>query len=410
MVSYNQYKIRSNFSTKFPYLLDLITTKLFFSGIRKIKNPEKILIIRNDHIGDMALATPVWRELKKCFPNSRITVLADPINKILIEKDSNVDEIIDIGLFWRKKNLKSLLNYLKILRKIRKERFDVGIDLRRSWLNIFLFLFLGKVKARVSYYNINGGKAFLTHPIFYDKKINVINENINLIEKSFNLKLENNIPKIYTSKEDNKDVQNFLNKNKLKKYILIAPGATIDSKQWPKEKYTQFIEKFLKKYKNIKILIAGGPDEKELVERLARINKKMCLPVVAFNLRQFSILCGKSELFIGNDGGADAIAWIGGAKNILLNGPVDMSIHLPLKNTITIHHILSCYPCDWSGPCPLKEKTGTGCIDPITVEEVLEATEKMLKSKKGEIPNEYWHAEGDGELIKSPAERFIFHY
>src|SRR3989344_6272377 len=203
MVSYNQYKIRSNFSTKFPYLLDLITTKLFFSGIRKIKNPEKILIIRNDHIGDMALATPVWRELKKCFPNSRITVLADPINKILIEKDSNVDEIIDIGLFWRKKNLKSLLNYLKILRKIRKERFDVGIDLRRSWLNIFLFLFLGKVKARVSYYNINGGKAFLTHPIFYDKKINVINENINLIEKSFNLKLENNIPKIYTSKEDN---------------------------------------------------------------------------------------------------------------------------------------------------------------------------------------------------------------
>ncbi|MBS3098788.1 glycosyltransferase family 9 protein [Candidatus Pacearchaeota archaeon] len=389
MLKQKEYRIRSKFGTKFPYIFDLVTTKIFLSRKNRIKNPKKILIIRNDHIGDMALATPVWAELKRSFPKSKITVLADPINQVLIEKDPNVDEIIDIGLIWRKREIKSLIKYLKTLKKIRKENFDVGIDLRRSWLNILLFLFFGNVKSRVSYYNINGGKAFLTHPIFYSKKINVIEENLELLEKSAHIKIKERMPRIYVDKNDELEVEKFLKENKLRNYIIISPGATISSKQWPERNFAGVIKWFLKKYPKNKIVLTGGPDEKELIERLFRIDEKKCFKLIAFNLRKFSIICRQSKLFIGNDGGADAIAWIAGARNILLNGPVDMNIHLPLERTITIHHIMPCYPCDWSGPCPLKEKTGAGCIDQITEEEVKFAIEKIMCNEK-KVFNEYW--------------------
>jgi len=376
MNSYQDYRIKFQTNSLKSYIFDRVTSLFIKSKWHQIKNPKKILIVRNDHIGDMALSTPVFRELKRAFPKSKITVLANPASKVLIEKDPNVDEILEIDLFWRRKNYKAFKDYKKILKKLKEENFDVGIALRKSKLAILFFLYLPKIKSRITYYNVNGGKAFLTHPIYYDRKINVVNELIQLLNKTFNLNIQNFWPHISTDKVDEAEVNDFIKQNKLGKYIILCPGATVIKKKWPEKKYAELIRMFHKKYPKHKIVIAGGPDEKDLLENLSSVEKSVCLPTPGFNLRKFSILTKKAEAVVANNGGVRDIAWLSGAKVVALESQLNLEINVSLKNTITIHQIPNGFDKNSK-----ESYWQQGRIEAISAEETMKAVEELMQKK-----------------------------
>ncbi len=382
MIDYEQYYIMSKHPNFISYIFDRITCLFIKSKPNKITNPKKILLLRNDHIGDLVQNTHIFRGLKEAFPKAKITVLATSTNKVLIEKDKYVDNILVGERFWDKRTLKSFFEYLRVMKKIKKEKFDVGIDLRASRLNMFFFLFVPKIRSRVSYYNINGGRAFLTHPVLYDKKINVVYEGQELIRKSFGIKIKNYFPHIMTDKKDKIYVDEFLKKNKLKDYIAICPGSTNECRRWPEKKFAQLIDIFHKKYPKHKIIISSGSGDKALINRLCS-NKKFCVPLLDFNLRMLSLIFKKSKVVVANDGGAASIAWVSGGNLVILEGPVDLSIHMPFGNFEVLQHKLPCYPCNWSKPC--RKPYGRECMDLITVNEVLKKIEKFMKTKKNSL-------------------------
>jgi ADP-heptose:LPS heptosyltransferase len=304
--------------------------------------------------------------------------VATASNRQIIEKDPYVDKIFEIDLFWRR-GLKGFLDYFKILKEIKKEKFDIGVDLRRSKLNILFFLWIPKIKNRIGFYNINGGKAFLTHPILYKEKANYIYENVNLINEAFEIDIKNCWPHIITDEGDEKDVRELMNKNNLKKYVVFAPGATADSKRWPEKKFDELIEKFHKKYSNYKIVLSGADSDKNLIDRLCR-NRNFCVPLINFNLRKMAIVFKNAGVVVANDGCATDISWVYEGKLVSLVGPVDLELFKPLKKTKIIHHKVDCYPCFWANPCPKSKKEW--CMNLITVDEVMNAINEFMK--KGE--------------------------
>ena len=372
----NLYKIRGTGNTTFNYYFDKITSVFIKSKIHEIDYPKKVMFVRNDHIGDMALTTQVYKEFKNAFPKSNITVLASPGNKTLIEKDLNVDNIIEIDLFWRR-GFKGFLDYLKVLKKIKEEKFDIGIDIRRSKLNILFFLFIPKIKTRISYYNINGGKAFLTHPIVYEKKIGGIKEDPEMISKAFKIELKDYMPYIAISKEDENEVKNFLKKNEVKNFIDIAPGATANSKRWPEEKFDKIIELIHKKYPKYKIILSGANSDKELIGRLCENREKICVPLINMNLRQMSIIYKKAKVVVANNGAGTDITGVVNGNLIHLAGPVTLIIDKPLGNTKILHHQLPCYPCKWDQEC--AKPHGQWCMDLISVDEVMDAVDEFVR-------------------------------
>jgi ADP-heptose:LPS heptosyltransferase len=367
------YGIQSEEHAKQNFYFDKITSFFIKPKPNEIKNPKKILFARNDSIGDMVLTLPFFYETKKKFPKAEITVLATKGNKELIKKDKNVDKIIEIDLFWRR-GFKGFLDYLKVLKKIKQEKFDVGVDLRRSKLNIFFFLFVPKIKNRISYYNLAGGKAFLTHPVPYDKKKPRMEE-INDLLKPLGIKTKIGISKIITDEEDKKEVDEFLKDNKLKDYIVICPGTTTESKKYPSEKLKELIEVFGKKYSKYKIVISSGKEDENLINDLCSVNKN-CFPLINFNLRKLVLLLKKAKLAIASDGGVREIITSSGTDLIALCGPVDLDIDIPPKCFRLLHHEVPCYPCDWKKPC--KKPCGVWCMELITVEEIMKAIDESM--------------------------------
>ena len=90
-----------------------------------IKKSKSVLILKYDRIGDMVVTTPIFRELKHAYPNIEISVLASQANKDVIKYNPYVDDI-----YINYKN--NIFTDLPTLLKLRKEKFDVCIELDHS--------------------------------------------------------------------------------------------------------------------------------------------------------------------------------------------------------------------------------------------------------------------------------------
>jgi ADP-heptose:LPS heptosyltransferase len=81
-----------------------------------------ILFIRNDAIGDMVMATPLWRNIKERYPSIRVGVAGSFRNMPVIESDPDVDVRIDLSL-------DSLAHTVRGLRLARRTKWDLVIGL-----------------------------------------------------------------------------------------------------------------------------------------------------------------------------------------------------------------------------------------------------------------------------------------
>lgn len=280
------------------------------------KNIKKILVIKNDKIGDMALSANIFRELRKNFPKAKISVVVSKSNKALVEKNKNIDELLVLdypsSLFDKK-----LIDYVRFSKNLRKERFDLGIDLRGSIFNILLLMWLGKVKHKIGFYNRFFSKFFLDYAYKkdrYDKHVSF--QRIDLINKALGLDSKDYWPEIVTDSNDVKELSGFVKKNKLKNYVSLVPVASFGKKQLSFSKWDKIIKHIQKKY-NKKVVLVGGPGDKDKIDFLVKKNPK-CVSVTDKNLRVVYLLLKKSDLVVAPDGGPMHLAWIGKVKLLAL--------------------------------------------------------------------------------------------
>ncbi|MFA5020207.1 MAG: glycosyltransferase family 9 protein [Candidatus Pacearchaeota archaeon] len=270
------------------------------------ENIKKILIIRNDHIGDLILSSNIFRYARKNFPDAKITALVAPSAKEIVEKNKNINEVITAK--YNPKSYKDLKQYIKAILKIRKEKFDYGIEIRGETRNTLSFLFLGKVKFRVANCKDNLSKKLVDfHGTNDSKQRHESVRGIELFRDSLNLGEINYKAEVATDERDEENVNLFIKKNKLKKFICINPDASHEGKQWDMENFDKII-KFLKSdYKDYKIVLIGADSEK--LNYLMTKNPEMIL-LEKGNLREIHLLLKKCSLFFCIDGGVMHLAWI----------------------------------------------------------------------------------------------------
>lgn len=89
-----------------------------------LKNPKTILVVQIGKIGDMILTTPLFAELKKLFPSSKLYVLSSEINKDIALNIGAVEKVF----VFRKNFLKNLFLLKSELNKI-----DFWIDTKEHY-------------------------------------------------------------------------------------------------------------------------------------------------------------------------------------------------------------------------------------------------------------------------------------
>ena len=235
---------------------------------------QKILIIQTAFIGDVVLATGLIEKLHQHYPHAQIDFLVRKGNEELLLNHPFLNEL----LIWEKKENK-LYNLWKVLRKIRRKRYDAVINVQRFAAtglltafskakhtvgfdkNPLSFLFSQKIK-----HSVSRGEASI-HEIERNHLL------IASITDSIPAK-----PALYPSEKDRESVQSF----KKIPYIVIAPASVWFTKQYPVDKWVSFINQVPF---SIPIYLVGAPDNKVLCDE---IRKRTSNPFV-------QNLCGKNS-------------------------------------------------------------------------------------------------------------------
>ena len=136
----------------------------------KIKKDLKILIIQTAKIGDVVCSTPVFREIKKHYPESFLSVLVIPLVKDILINNPYIDEII---LLDRKKYF-DVKGVSKLIKEIKAKKFNWSFSLLPGILNNIIPFWAGIPNrvATTSKYATRGTKIISIFSNYY--LINII--------------------------------------------------------------------------------------------------------------------------------------------------------------------------------------------------------------------------------------------
>jgi len=315
----------------------------------KPAEPKNILVIRLDHIGDVLFATPAVKILRERFKGSKITFLVGSWAKGVLEKNPNINQIIvyDAPWFKRDKEQKSA-GFWQMVKKVKEQNFDLGIDLRGDLRNIAL-MYLGGVKYRVGY-GITGGGFLLSKVVKYDKAKHEIRHNIDILEQVAPGVSHGRIakPEFFTLKEDENFASEFLFEHGIingDAIIAIHPGAGSQVKLWDENKFAEVISSLSKK---AKIIVFGNEKEKDLVRRIIALSKADCVNAAGkTTLGQMAAIIKKCKVFIGTDSGPAHIASAVGTPVIsIFSGVNDPAQWGPVGDKVIILNMESTQPKD----------------------------------------------------------------
>ncbi len=338
-------------------------------------NPNKILVIRFSALGDLVLTSPIFRELKRVFPNTKITLLTSAEGGSVLKNNPHIDHFI-----WHKRKesyseLRSLIKYLK------KENFELVYDAHRSlrsiWIvwNLTKFVFHKKTNTWVINKRSWQRILLVYFKINFLKNTSSQRQHLLLpLQKHTDLLL-NNHTELFPDQNTVKQIKSFLNNNNLlhKQYIAIGASASHPLKCWPIKYFKELISKLIKH--DFPVVLVGGENETEDKRLEQDFSKTVINAAGKFSPLESAELLKHARIVITNDTSITHLAEAMHTPVIVLFGPTVREFgYLPfLKESkiIETKEKLSCRPCsrDGRGKCINIKKLR--CMTSITPDMVL---------------------------------------
>ena len=335
---------------------------------------KSILFLRHDRVGDMVLSTPVFKALKRSFPDARLTVLASERNWEVIKNNSNIDEtVVYRGLY-------------RFIKEMRNKGFDLTIDPFNTYeLKQALLSYLSGARYRIGFEQAG-------REIFFNIKGPKLQPAKHLVEHILDLvgylrcDVNGCEPELFLADEEVQWASSFLlNKgiDTSKLTIAIHPGGHYETQKWPSERVGLVAKKIVEELK-ANVIILAGPDEKAILDRIKQICGSDVFIISNISIRQVMAVLARCDLFLGNNSGPLHIAAALGLPTVSTMGPTVTPLWLPYgENHIVLRKELDCSPCT-KGVCE-----DHSCMNLITISDVFEALKSQItrirSQRKGRV-------------------------
>ena len=256
-------------------------------------------------MGDILVSSTTFPLLKKKFPDCEITFLLEEKHKQILYNNPYLDHLI----FWNDEN------FVQMMQNIRKERFDIVIDLY-SKIDTGLLTLASGAKKRIGFFK-NYTQFFYTHPV--KRRQTAISQNTTLgIEhrlqmlEPLEITFEEIFPKTYISQKEAENARQILLQNGLRtddNLVMISTFGSSEEKTYPLQYMAKVLDNIVKFKPDSKIFCNYLPSQKELFLKLMNMvsdstQKAIVKDFDTKNLREFAAVTSFCKCLIGNEGGA----------------------------------------------------------------------------------------------------------
>jgi heptosyltransferase II len=362
--------------------LEPVSDKAGASQGNALPRHKRILIVRNDRMGDVILSTPVFKAVRDAYPHAYIAVMVRPYTRAVVQGNPYIDEVI---VFDKKEIGAGIFRFIGFIAGLRRRRFDLAIVLHPTNRD-HLMMFLSNIKKRVGYDRKMG--FLLTDRMSHDKHKGRKHESEYALDMLRFMGLQPRekefIIPVDRAAEQWADAL-FLKAGikPSERTAVINPGASCPSKIWPAERYAAVADALVGR--GFKTIVLAGPDE--LDQRTSRsVMDHMKTPAMDLigkaGIPQTASLFRRCSLVISADTGPMHIAAAVGVPLIAIFGRNQPGISPkrwgPMNsNSVVLHKDVGCIEC-LAHDC-IK---GFACLAAISVEDVMDAADKLAHTCK----------------------------
>jgi len=336
--------------------------------MHKIKTAEKILIVKPSSLGDVVHSLPFLNAVKERFPKAEIHwVIAKGLEGLLTGHPMIHKVWLINKDMWKKTTHipHSFKEIHTLFRKLRKEHFDIVVDLQGLLRSGIITMMTG-APLRVGFKEAReGSRFFYTHKIEGGKDIHAVDRYLKIAgflgctttDIYFPFPLSFNSSPITHHSSLSGD------------YAVIVPGARKPANRWPARKFGELASML-----PLRTLVIGSSSDTMLADEVVKTSKGNATSIAGkTNIKGLIEVIRGAKFVVSNDTGPMHIAAALGVPVFAIFGPADPKRTGPYgKGHTVIKEDISC------APCFKKKCKDIKCMYTLSVEKVYGVIAKKL--------------------------------
>lgn len=289
----------------------------------------RILIVKLGSIGDIIHTLPSLAAIRAGMPDAEISWVVDKRSAEILRSNPLIDNLIEIDT----KSLRGgeiiegiRLEASRQLSELRSARFDIALDFQ-GLLKSGLVARLSGAKARYGFSKTglreSAARLFYTDTVDIPGEIHVIRKNLALAAGALDITVSDNDFEFPITTDENHIAEaEAIILGEDDDFAVLNPAGGWVTKLWHAEKFGQLADRLFEE-KGIVSVVAIGPKETELAEKVAAASRTGKLILAQPSLRGFYELVKRTSIYIGGDTGPTHIAVAAGAPIVGLFGPTE---------------------------------------------------------------------------------------
>ncbi len=341
---------------------------------------KSILVIRLSAIGDIVMASPLIKALRRRYPEARIAWLVQPEVRDLLSANPDVEIIVwprnQWRQLWRQRRWLRLFQEIKTFRnKLREHHFDVAVDVQ-GLLKSGLLAWLSGAKNRIGLGSKEGSALLMTRMIAKPENDPRIGSEYLHIARELEWDSEQFEMEVTLTADDEQFARKFIGQENLAGgYVAFAPFTTRPQKHWVDTRWPE-LAGYLYRNHGLPAVVLGGPGDIEASAHLAGLfNTPVHELTGKTTLRQSAAVIGKAKLVVGVDTGLTHMGIAAKTPTIALFGSTCPYLDTGSAKARVIHKQFSCSPCRRNPTCGGE----FSCMRAIAPDEVAAVAAELLQ-------------------------------
>jgi lipopolysaccharide heptosyltransferase I len=265
--------------------------------------PNRIALIKPSALGDIIHALPVLTALRRRFPKAHIAWIINRSYEPLLAGHPDLDQILPFDRqairsgFWG-----ATIGTLSFLRRLRKENFDLTIDLQGLLRSGIMTLATGAPRRVGLSCAREGSRWFYTDVVPADTEgIHALERNWRMAE-AFAAGSQDKQFRLSIDEEAKQWLKEELH-GYARPWLAVGVGARWQTKRWPPEHFAELLRRAQKRFGGT-VLFVGREDESALAKKtMAMLEGPACDFSGRTTLPQLAALLNEADLMLANDTG-----------------------------------------------------------------------------------------------------------
>jgi lipopolysaccharide heptosyltransferase II len=352
----------------------------------------KILLLRLRLIGDVIFTTPLIRALRRAYPGAHLSYVVEPSAAAIVTHNPHLDEVI---IAPRGRGMRRIVDDWILARRLRRERFDIAIDLHGGPRSAWLTWASGALE-RVGY-DITGRRWMYTRSVHRSRELqarhSVLNQwdlleaipgwpggRANPHDDPVEMALDTHADARIANRMHAAGVRDS------DELIVVHVSAGNPFRRWPESFFADTVVALAERGGRRRLVLSSGPSDRDAAARIAahaRVrlgdSSSRIIDIGELDLQELRALIGRSRLFVGGDTGPLHIAATTLTPVVGIYGPTLPERSAPWRGsdarTISVElRDVPCRPCDQRVCAPGDFR----CLTTLTPDTVIAAAERAL--------------------------------